>query len=103
MSPNHCVEFFQRMLEVSLANSIGPDACWLLTAVAAKEQDTGDTPVLVFDGEAMPLFGCKSLGSLHALRELCIEAGWLTYEAAAAHGGKYATRVPTSEAVHVDQ
>lgn len=62
------------------ANSIGIEACWLVTCVALVEDAKHYSgPVTFWTGQLLPITGFQSWGRLDRARKKAVEAGWLHY------------------------
>lgn len=70
-----------RLLQKSCAaNSIGIEACWLVTCIVLVEDAKHYSgPVTFWTGQLLPITGFQSWGRLDRARERAVEAGWLHY------------------------
>lgn len=74
-------KFCRQLIKQAVAQEIGPDGFCLLTCVAMTEDAKGYTgAVTFFNGQLMPLCGFTTEKRLIAVRQRCVEAGWLHYE-----------------------
>jgi hypothetical protein len=69
------------LAKVCAANIIGPDGCWMLTAIVMVEDSKRYCgPVNYWNGQLYPLLGLKDERALHRVRDRCVLTGWLHYE-----------------------
>jgi len=64
------------------ANTIGIEACWLVTCIALVEDSKRYSgPVTFWSAQLLPIAGFQSWGRLDRARVRAVEAGWLYYRA----------------------
>lgn len=79
---NHYAHAFCRKLtKTAVANTLGPEVCWLLTVVAHQEDAKRYTgPVTYWNDQLMAVAGLGSVDRLNRIRSAAVKAGWLHYE-----------------------
>lgn len=74
------IKYIRRLQKQAYANRIGPEACWLLGAIAMQEDETGyERPVDFFNGQLLDRCGFADDRALERIRRKCIESGLLHY------------------------
>lgn len=94
--PFFAVRFCRLLAKRTVANEIGPDACWLLSVIVMTEDARRYAgPVTYFNGQLLPVCGFGSENKLIRSREKLIDSGWLHYEPGGkGYPGKYWVQVP---------
>ena len=79
--PQHfAYKFFRLMAKTTLANEIGPDACFFLGVIAMTEDAKRYRgPVGFYNAQLLPIAGIGSIPALIRVRDRCVNAGWLHY------------------------
>ncbi len=91
------------MSETSLANEIGPDACWLIQVIAnAEDAKFYSGPVAFGNDQLAPLSGCRNVKALARVRDRAVAAGWLYYLPGSKHVyGRYWVTIPDALAPYL--
>lgn len=79
--PSHFgIKYVRLLAKACVANELGAEAAMLLAVVAATEDARHYRgPVNFWNGQLMPLIGCRSDSALRRVRERCERAGWLVH------------------------
>lgn len=88
--------FCRLLAKTTAAQSIGAEACWMLTIIAQTEDAKRySAPVLFWNEQLMAVCGFGGRGRLVRARGKAIEAGWLHYEPGSkSKAGKYWVEIP---------
>lgn len=72
--------FIRLLTKSCVANELGAEAFALLATIAATEDATRYRgPVRYWNGQILPLIGCRSDSAFRRLRDRCERAGWLKH------------------------
>jgi hypothetical protein len=78
------MKFLRLLTKTAAAQTLGADACWLLTIVVCTEDVTHyKRGVTFYTGQLLPLLSFGKWERLDAARKRAVDAGWLNYEAPA--------------------
>jgi hypothetical protein len=76
------MKFLRLLTKTAAAQTIGADACWLLTIIATLEDVTHYRRGVTFYNEQLQaLVGVKRWHTFDTIRQRAIDAGWLHYQA----------------------
>lgn len=95
--PQFFAHKFERLLaRCCAAQEVTAAGCWLLSIIAHCEDAKGYRgPVTYWNSQLMPILGLSSWRQFDAVRQKCIDAGWLHYEAGGTRQvGKYWVKIP---------
>lgn len=98
----HAIKLTRALNKRCVANTIGVDACWLITTIALTEDAKRYSgPVTFWTGQILPATGFQSWDRLNRARKKAVEGGWLFYRS----GGKskaasYWTKYPDGDISH---
>lgn len=79
--PHFAHKFCRKLTKTAVANTLGPEVCWLLTVVAHQEDAKRYSgPVTYWNDQLMAVAGLGSVGRLNRVRTAAIKSGWLFYK-----------------------
>lgn len=78
--PVFIARFCRLLAKTCLANELGAESFAMLVTIVSTEDARGYRgPVNFWNGQLLPLIGCRSEGSFRRVRERCERAGWLVH------------------------
>src|SRR5262245_38558243 len=76
------MKFLRLICKTAAAQTIGSEACWLLTIIVTLEDvKRYREGVTFYNEQLMPLLGCTRWHTFDRVRRRAIDGGWLHYEA----------------------